>query len=421
MSLSSPLMTAALVVAGSIVCSSNVKASAEVRMSSGSESAEFQTAPIQNAAELEARMQKGLPPLEALTPFGKREFLRGLLWGQKGLSTFSVKSMARELSADQIIALAGVFGIESYVQSLLSRAEKYPPLRLINPTKERVEHYYEMDDRRRREQTMIDDESGLSRQDFAPLLQEFDRRFGQDLKPHNLKALSDSDLVLVFDSVSSIAFVSLDAKLIGQQRQVFDELQRRGIDTRRDINQQVLQNMIRLREFNQAREFIVSHPDLQDTKIPHVDDQLGSNFTGRSVFAYDAETNTLRRQALRFENGKQLIMVVNSACEFSKRALAAIDEDVVFAKAVRQAKLVIVTPPSAAPPLFFISNWNAKHPDQTIRVAADRTEWQEIDKPGVPMFYLYENGKISKVIEGWQGQKTRDLLLQTLGIVEKAP
>lgn len=420
LSLPSYLVTAVLIVS-SIVGSSNVKASADVLSSSGSEPAQTQIAPIQNAAELESRMQKGLPPLEALTPFGKREFLRGLSWGHKGLGTISVQSMARELSADQIIALAGVFGIESYVQSLLSRAEKYPPLRLLDPSKERENHYFAMYDRRRRDQSIIDEESGLSRQDFAPLLQEFDRRFGQDLKPHNLKALSDSDLVVMFDSLSSVAFVSLDVKLIGQQRQVFDELQRRGIDTRRDINGQVLQNMIRLREFNQAREFIAAHPDLQDTKIPNVDDPLGSDYQGRSVFAYDAETNTLRRQALSFENGKQLIMVVNSGCEFSKRALAAIDEDVVLAKAVRQAKLVIVTPPSAAPPLFLISNWNAKHPDQTIRVAADRTEWHEIDKPGVPMFYIYEDGKISKIIEGWQGQKTRDLLLQTLGIVVQAP
>lgn len=420
LSLPSYLMTAVLIVI-SIVGSSNVKASADVLLSSGRELAQTPIAPIQNVAELESRLQKGLPPLEALTPFGKREFLRGLSWGRKGVGSISVKSMVRELSADQITALAGVFGVESYVQSLLKRAAKYPPLRLLDPSKEREEHYFAMDDRIRREQPMTDDESGVSRQNFALLLQEFDRRFGQDLKPHNLKALSDSDLVLVFDSLSSVAFLSLDTNLIARQGKVFDELQRRGIDTRRDINGQVLQNMVRLREFNQAREFIVTHPDLQETKIPHVDDPLGSDYQGRSVFAYDAETNTLRRQALRFENGKQLVMVVDSGCEFSRRALAAIDEDVVLAKVVRQVKLVILTPPSSAPPLFFIEKWNAKHPDQVMRVAANRIEWHEIDKPSVPMFYIYEDGKISKVIEGWQGQKTRDLLLQTLGIVVQAP
>lgn len=396
---------------------SNANANSELLSAKQADSVPSQLTPIKNAAELEARIRQGLAPFEALTPFGRRDFLRGLTWGSKGLGTLSVNSMMRELSAEQIIALARVFDAERYVQSLLSKAAAYPPLRLNDTSAEREAHYFALMDKIESERGIIDSEAGTSRQDFEPLIHEFNRRFGQDLLPNNMEKMSDGDLVLLFDSVTDVAFISLDPKFTAQQQQIYEVLQSRGIDTRRDINQRMLQTMLHLRQFDQARAFISTHPDLHDTKIPNVDDRLGSDYQGRSVYAYDPEANTLTRQSLAFANGKQLVMVVNSGCEFSRRALAAINDDGVFAQAVREAKLVILTPPASAPPLFFLQQWNAKHPDFVIRVAASRSEWRDIDE-AVPIFYIYEDGKLLKVIEGWQGQKTRDLLLQNLAITK---
>lgn len=394
---------------------SNANANSELLSAKQADSVPSQIIPIRNAAELEVRIRQGLAPFEVLTPFGRRDFLRGLTWGSKGLGTLSVQSMMRELSAEQITALARVFDAEKYVQSLLSKAAAYPPLRLNDTSAEREAHYFALMDKIESERGIIDSEAGISRQDFQPLIHEFNRRFGQDLLPHNMEKMSDGDLVLLFDSVTDVAFISLDPKFTAQQQRIYEALQSRGIDTRRDINQRMLQTMLHLRQFDQARAFISTHPDLHDTKIPNVDDRLGNNYQGRSVFAYDAGTNTLTRQALKFESGKQLLMVVNSGCDFSRRALAAINDDHVLAQAMREAKLLILTPPSFAAPLFLIEKWNAQHPEQTMRVAADRAEWQDIDKPGVPMFYVFENGKVLNVVEGWQGQKTRDQLLQMLG------
>lgn len=182
------------------------------------------------------------------------------------------------------------------------------------------------------------------------------------------------------------------------------------------MNLTMLQIMTSLRQFDQARSFIVDHPELKDSKIPLVKDDLPKNFQGRSVFAYTEKTNILERQSVKISAGKQLVMVVGAGCHFSKDALETLSSALTSMQQAQTVNIMILTPPSSSAPLFMLGEWNAKHTELPIRVAYNREEWQEIDHPAVPMFYVYENGQLQKTIEGWVPEKTYNELLKALEI-----
>ena len=369
---------------------------------------------VRNAAELESQLKNGSTPLDAFTPYGRREFLRGLKWGTSGLSGFSTSAMQRELNAEQILSLAKWLDFESYIQHLLAEAKLYPPLRLGDPSPELEQRTLNLISLLGQNKQIKDHQTGISRRDFSEIVVRFERDFRNELRPQQLTSLSDSDVVLLFDCVVELAAASLNQRLIDAQNQLFQELKRRQIETRRGINQSMLATMLSQRDFEKARTFVAEHSDLDTRRIPTVKSNLPKNFQGRSAYAYDSITNTLIQHEVHFTTKKRLVMVVGAGCHFSHDALAKISSDPDLQNAARQFDLLILNPPSEPAPLFFIENWNNKHPELPIYVVSNRQEWLDIDRSGVPMFYIFENGKVVQETEGWRGQATVDWLLQAL-------
>jgi hypothetical protein len=367
---------------------------------------------VHTRVQLEAALASGQPtPLDALTPYGKQRFLRGLRWGQKGLVGFSYVPLVRELDAGQAGALLRFLDLEEY-RAGLTEGLAGTPLRLPAPSADAVQRLQSLED--------FNMEIGRQRDD-APsttlgtpaVLQRYQQTFADRMGSRALARQPLGDLLPLFDAAWLANFENPGSPAFHQMLLVHAELTARGVDTRRKLDETVLDAMLAARRFEQARAFAASRPHLDAAAIPHVTDQLAPGYRGRSVFEYDAARNTLTRQASP-PKGTELLMVVSPGCGFSRNALAAIGSDDALQARLRAARLLLVTPPAEAPRLRFVKDWNAAHPSLPMRIPADAQGWQAIEVPNVPAFYLRKDGKPVARHLGWAGAEDKEALLKLL-------
>lgn len=67
-------------------------------------------------------------PLDALTPYGKRAFLRGMRWGARGLGGFGFAPLVRELDASQAAAVLAFFDSSAYLPMAPCARACRPPI-----------------------------------------------------------------------------------------------------------------------------------------------------------------------------------------------------------------------------------------------------------------------------------------------------
>jgi len=246
------------------------------------------------------------------------------------------------------------------------------------------------------------------------VLQRYREDFADRMGPQALARQPLGDLLPLFDAANLVAFENPGSAAFEQLLLVHAELSARGVDTRRDLDKAVLKAMLAARRFDQARDFAATRPHLDAGAIPRVADALAPGFRGRSVFEYDAARNTLTRQAVLPSPGAELVMVVGAGCHFSRDALDAIGSDAALQKRLRDAGLLLLTLPNEAPSLDFVAGWNAGHAALPMRIPFDAREWQAIDVPAVPAFYLLKNGKVIARHRGWAGAEDKAALLGLL-------
>ena len=367
---------------------------------------------LRSAAELEQYLKAGANPLDAFTPYGRRDFLRGLCWGEQDSCGLSYKAIQRELSTDQARAVARLFGAESYIQQVILSLDQSPPLRLPEPSATLEQRYLDMQVELRAMDKEVNATDNITQRHFQPVISHYLQAHATELA--HLDRLSTSDLVLLFDGLTSLAGASLDEQVIAQQQNVYAQLRARQLDTRRGLDDNLLYPLMNLRMFDAIAQLQAQYPSLQSVKLPQVEDKLGKNFVGRSVYRYEPNGNRLVRAEFSFAPGKQLLMVVGEGCHFSLDAMARLSSDAGFAQLARDANLAILTPPASAAPTFMLSQWNRAHPEWQIQVASNRSEWREIDAPSVPIFYVFENGKLIHKVSGWEGEVTLNAIKKKL-------
>lgn len=359
---------------------------------------------LRSAAELEQYLKSGANPLDAFTPYGRRDFLRGLTWGARGLGGISPRAIKRELTSDQARAVARIFGAEMDIQHVIQALDQTPPLRLPEPSADLERRYLDMQAKLNAMDKEANATDNFTQRNFQPLISYYLQAHATELA--QLDRLSTSDLVLLFDGLTSLAGSSLDEQVIAQQQNVYTQLRARQLDTRRGLDDSLLYPLMNLRMFDAIAQLQAQYPSLQSVKLPQVEDTLGKDFVGRSVYRYEPDGNRLVREEFGFALGKQLLMVVGEGCHFSRDAMARLSSDAGFAQLARAAHLVLLTPPASAAPTFMLRLWNRAHPEWPIQVASNRSEWREIDAPGVPIFYVFENGKLIHREQGWRGEAT---------------
>lgn len=367
---------------------------------------------VRSEAQLRAVLASGRPtPLDALTPYGKRSFLRSLTWGARGLGGFGTRAMLRELDAGQIDALAAFLDSSSHSPARGLDLSS-PALRLPEPSPEierrlvQLERFHKEDEEGRRTaaHSTVADTAALERRYLA--------WFGEYMSEAGLRTLPVGDLPVLFDAATLAGAEGRSAAAAGHQRLVYREMQRRGLDTRRSFDDTMLYGLLAAREFAQARSFAAGKPHLAGRTIPAVQDPLGPGFTGRSAYRYDAAAQTLVREALPHPGGLELVMVVAAGCHFSADALAALQEDADLLARLRKANLTLVTPPRSPIDYRFVAQWNAANPAIPMRIPYDAREWKAIDVVGVPEFHLLKDGKgVAVLRSGWPAQGNKAALL----------
>ncbi|MEW6762225.1 MAG: hypothetical protein AB1437_15495 [Pseudomonadota bacterium] len=370
---------------------------------------------VRSAVQLESVLASSQPsPLDAFTPYGKRRFLQSLRWSERGLSTFSTVPLLRELEPRQLADVLAFIDASVYLP-MLEKELVGAPLRLPAPTADavarlaRIERFLDGDERRR------DDTAGaVTMTDDAQMDRRFAAVFGQRPSRFTLQELPVGDLPPYFDAAALAAQGGMDSVASQFLMAVYEEMRARGIDTRRTFDDTVLRRMLAARAFEQARAFAATKPHLAGRTIPMVSDPLGPGFKGRSAYRFDAATSTLVREALPHPHGPELVMVVDTGCQFSANALAALRDDAALRARLLQAGLVLVTPPRSVFSAGFIDEWNKSIPGISIRLPYSVAQWQAIDVAGVPRFFLLKEGKVVGQVTGWPAAGNKAELLALL-------
>lgn len=181
------------------------------------------------------------------------------------------------------------------------------------------------------------------------LLPGYRRLFSPRLTTKALAEAPLSDLPILFSAAERIEWKTGDIEPRAHLNAVFQELKRRGIDTRRVFNPAMLSALVSSRQLAAAREFVRRQPDPQSTPIPEIVDYLGEKFVGRSVLDPHPLVNklvscdaTLARRAIDPVRGTEIIMEVGAACHFSRDALKDIVLTAPLLAKLRAANLLVL-------------------------------------------------------------------------------
>ncbi|HET9033174.1 MAG TPA: hypothetical protein VFN25_09735 [Dokdonella sp.] len=362
---------------------------------------------VHSKVEFDQRMRAGATPLDAFTPFGKREFIAGLVWNSdgKGIGGLSMAAMIRELGKDQVEEVLDFLDLKKLSASIVQSLPQSPPLRFGEPDRA-IEREWKATSTLIDTHVRLEETAGTTTNlGFDEVVAHYNGTLGAVLHQADLGSRSLTDLMLIFDAASNVASATGDSATYRDMQTVFAELERRKVDTRRVFDARMLSGLVVQRRFDEAREFLAEHPDSHAEKIPDLTDSLGSGFNGRSVMDLDPQTHSLDRQAIANTAGTQVIMMVGATCHFSLEALEAIAANGDLRNRLHQAKLLILTPPGANLQLAAVGMWNARHPELPMRIPWSRAEWKAVDVAQVPQFLIFENGKLKQRILGWEGNQ----------------
>ena len=364
---------------------------------------------------LRATIASGKPtPLDALTPYGKREVIRKIRWNENGLAGFGSTPLVRELDHGQLAVVLSFLGASEYLP-MLEKKLVGPPLRLSAPSSQteldlqRLREFAEADATRRAAASASISVSAT--EIGAPaVLQRYYQLFGNRLNPATLSNEPSGNLVALFDAASLAANDNPASSAVDDMLRLHYELTARGIDTRRTLDDAMLYALLAARRFTKAQAFAAMRPDLAAIAIPQVVDSLGPAFAGRSAFAYDPKHNTLIRVAMLSRPGTELVMVVGAGCHHSANALQALQADPELQRRLRQVHLVLVTAPNAPIDTHLISEWNGANPSMPIHAPYSAAQWESIGVTGIPSFHLLRNGKVVDRRTGWSDNGKANLL-----------
>lgn len=349
-------------------------------------------------AQWQAVLASGKPtPLDALTPYGKRSFVRGVHWGERGLGGFGFGPLVQELDAGQAAAVLAFLDSSDYLPMLQSNMIG-APLRFPEPDPQLEQALVRLD---RLFDTAAALEDGASSRRPQGPLQDYLDTFGRRMEPALLQEEAPGNLPLLFAAASRASRVYPGTAATGHLLGVHRELVRRGIDTRRGFDREALDILIASRAFDEARAFAATRPDLARRPVPKVVDELGPGFRGRSVYRYDAAGKSLVREAAPAPAGLQLVMIVDAGCHYSRDALDALHGDATLRARVRTANLTVVTLPSAPVQPDFMAAWNAANPSLPMTAPYNVEEWRDLDAASVPRFYLLRDGRVVDQVQGW--------------------
>lgn len=348
-------------------------------------------------------------PLDALTPYGKQVVtdMLSATFREDGLPSLPSGILVRELNRDELRAVLVFLDSETYFgtleRQLVGAPLRMPPSAVVARDWRQLQDVLQSADPSSRSASATTLASDASVDTYLTL-------FSDRMREQRLRAQPPGDLLLLFDAAAFTNLVNPGSPAFAHLLRVHRELARRGVDTRRKLDDTVLHALIAAREFGQARAFIATRGHLAANAVPQVVDTLGPTFVGRSVFDYDRAGHALTRKELPVVSGTELVMVVDAHCQPSRAALEALRSDATLRARLQQARLTIIVPPAAPIPFGFAADWNAANPALPMHIPFNHREWAGVNVRSVPMFYLLKNGRVVGEVTGWPPQGNADAL-----------
>ncbi len=369
---------------------------------------------VRSAAQFKAAASSQGTPLDAFTPYGKRRFVGGVSWSERGITGFNGAMLVRELQPEQVEAVLVFIGAGEYAPAYIKELTG-PPLHLPGPTAYTEARLAQLWRFKAEEDWRRNDADGaITSVATQRLERRFGTLFGERMSATTLRALPLGDLPVYFEAAELVSQGKPASTAARHLALVYAELRRRGIDTRRYFDARMLGQLLEARKYEEARVFVAGKPHLAATVIPNVRDPLGPAFRGRSVYRYDAASRSLTREALPRAAGPELVMVVNAGCGFSARALAALQEDPAMRARMQEAGLVLIIPPRSPIPFDFVDEWNRANPTIPMGIPYSVQEWQAVDVADVPRFFVLKEGKVVGQVTGWPLEGNKAALLALL-------
>lgn len=351
---------------------------------------------------LRALLRSARPtPLDALTPYGRRELIRQMSWRDGKLVGFGSAPLIRELDHAQLAAVLRFLDSADYLP-MLGEQLVGPPLRLPAPSARweqaivSLRRAAQEDDARR-----VRAITGVTTTEAAATARRYKELFGARAGPATLAARPTGDLLVLFDAAALTAGRSPGTTALDDMLRLHGEFVARGVATGRTIDRNVFDALLAAHRFDQARAFAATRAHLAGVPVPLTVDRLGPDYQGRSAFEFDAARNVLTRVALPAPVGSELVMVVGAGCHNSANALAALHADAALQGRLQGMHLTLVTAPNAAIETGLLTRWNAAKPTMPMRVPYSAHEWRAIGGRGVPAFYLLRNGELVDLRIGW--------------------
>jgi len=339
-------------------------------------------------------------PLDALTPYGKQVVTEMLSasFREDGLPSLPSGILVRELNREELRAVLVFLDSEAYFP-MLERQLVGAPLRM--PPSDAVARDWRQLENALRSADPSPQSASATTLASDKSIDTYLALFGDRMREQRLRAQPPGDLLLLFNAAAFTNLVNPGSPAFAHLLRVHRELARRGVDTRRTLDDTVLHVLIAAREFGQARAFIAPHSHLAPNAVPQVVDTLGAAFAGRSVFDYDRASHTLTRKDLPVAAGTELVMVVDAHCQPSRRALEALRNDAALRARLQQAGLTITVPPAAPIPFGLVADWNAANPALPMHIPFSHREWASVNVRSVPVFFLLKNGRVVDEVRGW--------------------
>ena len=117
-----------------------------------------------------------------------------------------------------------------------------------------------------------------------------------------------------------------------------------------------------------------------------------------TVLDIDAETDTMRRQAVDLDGPLKIIVI--AGCHFSEDAARAIEDDTDLRTLFAQHSIWLAAPSQR---IEQVVDWNREFRDLPMHVAWNQDEWSVLPDWGMPTYYVFRHGRLAKRFSGWLG------------------
>lgn len=248
------------------------------------------------------------------------------------------------------------------------------------------------------------------------IIQSYEEQFRPRLEKAALLQATANDLNWLMKAAYLVANYSFEPRHLADLHLISSELERRGNATN-DQRSTLYRALIGYRRFDEARLYLLEHPDLKVKPVPAVDVGEGPDEGEVPIYRIDPHRFKLVQQNLQISGGTLVVVVSHPLCAFSRSAMKAVADDPDILMALDE-KLIWLAPADMRLHFDEVQKWNQDHPLTPVILAKQRANWPMIDRWATPQFYLLRNGKVLDHFSGWpinEGNKERLLELLARG------